>query len=277
MYGNSESGYGGGFDFFARPLPQVVKALLWVNVAVFLATFAVWTLTDTNWISDVFALHPKAAVEGFRVWQFFTYAYVHSLDLPMHILFNMLMLWMFGGDLARYFGTRKFLALYHVGAFVGGIAHAIAAYARNTDDAVIGASGSIYALMAVFAFLWPNRVVLLFLMFPMRVKYLVLILVGVDLVSGMRFLGGGVAHWCHIGGAVGGYLFFRLHTRVEALFERIETRAAEREVERESEVRKTVDELLEKIRRDGIHTLSAKEKRFLTNASKLYKKEDPLP
>ena len=277
MYGSNQSGYGGGFDFFANPLPRVIKILLWVNVAVYGATFLASTAFQTDWLQNQLALFPKSAVEGFQVWQFVTYAYLHDLDWPPHILINMLMLWMFGGDIARHFGARKFLILYHVAAFVGGVGHVIAAYAKNTDEPVVGASGAIYGLLTVYALLYPNRMILVFLMFPMRMKYFILIMVGIDFVSGTRLLSTGVAHWCHIGGALGGFLFFRYHQRIEALFERMEERATEREVQREVDVRQTVDELLEKIRRDGIHTLSAKEKRFLTNASKLYKKEDHLP
>jgi membrane associated rhomboid family serine protease len=269
---------GGGAEFFQRPVPRLIKILLIANVAVYVLQYLVWAIFGGD-LARFMGLSPVEAVEGFRVWQFLTYAYLHSLDSPFHILVNLLMLWMFGSELCGYFGARRFLILYHFAAFLGAVAQVTSAYVKNaTADITIGASGAIYGLLVVYAILFPNRQVLLFFLIPIRMKYLVMILIGVDFVSGTRFLSTGAAHFCHLGGALGGALYYFFHGRVEATFRRFEERHQAKEAEREENIRATVDQLLEKIRREGIHKLTSREKRFLKNASKLYKREDrPAP
>lgn len=272
-------GEGGGGPF-AVAMPRIVKILMWVNVGVFIVQWLTGhVFSQDPWFTNWFGLNPQDAVQGFRVWQFLTYGYLHSVLSPFHIVINMLMLWWFGSELARHYGTRRFLILYHLSIFAGGVLHAISAYVKNAGAAasVIGASGAVYGLMVVYAFLFPRRIVYFMLIIPIEMRYLVMILVGLDLISGTSVLSTGTAHFCHLGGALAGFLYYRYHGRIERFWERVETKIEEREAQREDDIRDTVDELLEKIRRDGMHTLSAKEKRFLNNASKLYKKEDHLP
>ena len=266
-----------GVEFFNHPVPRVIKILLLVNIGIFALQFLLESFgAPAGLFRAYLALQPDRAVEDFYVWQFLTYAYVHSAN-PWHILINMLMLWMFGCELATYYGPRRFLLFYHVSAFVGGVVQVIAAYVQNTTaNPILGASGAIYGIFVVYAMLFPNRQILLFFLIPIRMKYFILILVAVDFVSGTRFLNAGIAYFCHLGGALGGFLFHRLHGRVETFFGRMEERIEARDAAREAEVRQTVDQLLEKIRREGIHKLTPKEKRFLNHASKLYQKEDPF-
>jgi len=273
------TGYpGGGVDFFQRPVPRMIKILLIANVVVFLLQYLVSVIFGGDYLTDFLGLSPVKAVEGFHVWQFLTYAYLHSLDHPFHIILNMFILWMFGCELCGYFGARRFLVFYHFSALLGAVVQVTAAYVRNaTDQVFIGASGAIYGLLVVYAILFPNRQVLFFFLIPIRMKYLIGIMIAVDFIMGTRFLSTGTAHFCHLGGALGGVLYYFFHGRVEATLRRFEERLEAKEAEREEKIRDTVDQLLEKIRREGIHKLTAREKRFLNNASKLYKKEDRPP
>ncbi|MBN2490588.1 MAG: rhomboid family intramembrane serine protease [Planctomycetes bacterium] len=273
MYRTSYTG--SGWNFFQRPVPRVIKILLGANLGVFALQYGLSLAAGSDLLGSWLALRPQAAVEGLRVWQFLTYAYLHSLDNPFHILLNMLFLWMFGAELGEYFGARRFLVFYHLCAFMGAVWQVIAAYAQNTTLPVLGASGAIYGIFTVYALLFPNRQVLLFLLIPIRMKYLILILVGIDFLSGTRFLSPGTAHFCHLGGVAGGLAFHFLHRRLESFLAGFEARSQARETAREAAVRETVDRLLEKIRREGMHKLTAREKRFLNHASKLYQKDDP--
>lgn len=275
MYRNTFQGRG-GFEIFNRPTPRVIKILLYVNIGVYLGEFLLRTL-GIHVLHDWFALFPEKAVSDFMVWQYLTYAYLHSPS-PLHILLNMLILWMFGCELAGYFGTRRFLVLYHVAAFTGGVAQVVAQYVKHaTMGSTVGASGAIMGLLAVYALLFPNRQILFFLIVPMKMKYFILIIIAVDFISGTNFLSTGTAHFCHLGGILAGFLYLFFSGRFGEFFLRLEERMRARDAEKEQTVRNTVDALLEKIRHEGIHTLSAREKRFLNNASKLYKKEDHLP
>jgi membrane associated rhomboid family serine protease len=273
------TGYpGGGIDFFQRPVPRTIKFLLIANVVVFLLQYLVSVIFGGDYLTDFLGLSPIKAVEGFHVWQFLTYAYLHSLDHLTHIIFNLLILWMFGCELCSYFGARRFLVLYHFSALLGAVGQVTAAYVMNApDQVIIGASGAIYGLLVVYAILFPNRQVLLFFLIPIRMKYLIGILIAADFISGTRILANGIAYFCHLGGALAGALYYFFHGRVEATLRRFEERLEAKEAEREEKIRDTVDQLLEKIRREGIHKLTAREKRFLNNASKLYKKEDRPP
>ncbi len=267
----------GGFELFNRPTPRVIKILLYVNIGVYIGDFLL-RLLRIHFLHDWFALTPERAVSDFMVWQYLTYAYLHSPTSPLHILFNLLILWMFGCELAGYFGAKRFLVLYHVAAFTGGVAQVVSQYVKNAPaESTVGASGAIMGLLAAYALLFPNRQILFFLIVPMKMKYFILIIIGVDFISGTNFLSTGTAHFCHLGGILAGFLYMFLSGRLGEFFLRLEEKMRAREAEKEQDVRNTVDALLEKIRREGIHTLSAREKRFLNNASKLYKKEDHLP
>jgi len=264
----------GGLEFFNRPVPLVLKAILIANIGMFLLQFLTKSVFGSDYLAAWLSLHPVAAVEHLQIWRFLTYAYLHDLGQPFHIIFNLLLVWMFGSDLAGYFGARRFLVFYHVAALMGAVAQVSANYIMNaTEVLTIGASGAVYGILTVYAILFPNRQILLFLIVPMRMKYFIGMIIAVDLISGTQFLNTSVAYFCHLGGAGGGALFFFLHGRVEGFLRGMEHRAEARESERDDNVRATVDRLLEKIRREGMHKLTPKEKRFLNNASKLYKKD----
>jgi membrane associated rhomboid family serine protease len=265
----------GGFETFNRAVPPVVKAILIINVAVFLLQFVIEYAFDRDFLTEWLGLHPVTAVEHLQVWRFLTYAYLHSLDNPFHIIWNLLLLWWFGCELARYFAARRFLVFYHLAVLIGGVAQVTANYVKNaTEVSTIGASAGVYGIFAVYAILFPNRHILAFFLFPIRMKYFILGIVAVDLISGTRMLSTGSAHFAHLGGAAAGAAFYFLHGRVEGFLHRLEHRAEAREVERDENTRAEVDRLLEKIRQEGMHKLTPKEKRFLNNASKLYQKDD---
>ncbi|MFQ5473835.1 MAG: rhomboid family intramembrane serine protease, partial [Dehalococcoidia bacterium] len=105
---------------FGGPMTRVVKWLIIVNVAVMLFLFIVDAfLPGTRaWVLNLFALHSRDALLGGHIWQFATYAFLHARS-PMHILMNMLMLWMFGRDVERYLGAKKFFWVY-IGCDVAG-------------------------------------------------------------------------------------------------------------------------------------------------------------
>jgi len=191
-------------------MTPAVKALIWANVGVFVVT----TLAPSGlqyWLGGLLGLTPARVFGELMIWQPVTYLFVHGGI--GHILINMLILWMFGVQLERLWGTRFFLRYY----FVAGVGAAIvtmivsllpfsfsaATYATIT----IGASGAIYGLLMAFALYYPETPILMFLLFPVPAKYFVLILGAVAFVSAPR--GGGVAHITHLGGLVAGYLYLR--------------------------------------------------------------------
>ncbi len=189
-------------------LPPVVKWLLIANIALFLVSFLA---AGTEW-SGVFlplALIPSWVVEHLAIWQVATYMFLHSPTDFSHILFNMLSLWMFGSDLERTWGSRQFLKFYLFCGIGAGLLAIVGNYLYGTPDTrTIGASGAIYGVMMAFALLFPDTTIL-FILFPIRAKYFVMILGAIAFLSTLKASGSGVSHVAHLGGLLFGYLWVR--------------------------------------------------------------------
>jgi hypothetical protein len=99
-----------------------------------------------------------------RPWTLVTYSFLHANTF--HLLINMLMLWMFGDEVAQHLGTRKFIAFYLIAALVAGLA-SLPFY----GGVVVGASGALFGVMYLYAALFPDRVMLLFWIIPMRMSW----------------------------------------------------------------------------------------------------------
>ena len=204
--------YGGpGYvQFGPGMMTPIVKALIYANVAVFLVT-ALAPATLRRWLIEIFAFTPEAALERLFIWQPLTYMFMHGG--VFHILFNMLVLWMFGVQLERVWGSRFFLRYYLVAGAGAALVTLVAcwlpfAFAPMTYvTPTIGASGATYGLLLAFALYYPEAPILMFLMFPIPAKYFVMILGAISFISAPR--GGGIAHVTHLGGLLAGYLYLR--------------------------------------------------------------------
>ncbi|MBI1787233.1 MAG: rhomboid family intramembrane serine protease [Acidobacteria bacterium] len=187
--------------------PSGVKWLLISNIAVFVIYYlAAGTGLGKSFV--LLALAPVMVLQYFAVWQLITYMFLHgSVD---HILLNMLALWMFGMDLERDWGTRRFLKYYFLcGAGAGLCDVLLNAALGNWNTRTIGASGAVYGLLLAFGILYPNRLVLFMLFVPLRAKYLVMIYGGIAFLGAMK-INTGVSHVAHLGGMIFGYAFLRM-------------------------------------------------------------------
>jgi len=121
-----------------------LKWLLITNVSIFVFTYIV-KASDAGLFLQNFALVPAQVVQTFAVWQVVTYMFLHSVDNFGHILWNMLGLWMFGAEIERLWGTRKFLRFYFTCGISAAVIVIIAAYLFGFQDvATIGSSGAVY-------------------------------------------------------------------------------------------------------------------------------------
>ena len=125
-------------------------------------------------------------------------------------LFNLLALWMFGGELENYWGSRKFLRYF----FFCGIGAGICTVSSTPYQyiPVIGASGAIYGLLLAFGWLFPNRPIYIYFLFPIPAKYFVIIFGLIEFFSSMGGSGGGVAHLTHLGGLLFGLVYMAYPT-----------------------------------------------------------------
>jgi membrane associated rhomboid family serine protease len=182
------------------PLPPVTRALLLINVAVF---FLLPLLGAGVW--DTFALWPIGT--HFAPWQVVSYAFLHGSF--NHLFFNMLGLWMFGAELERVWGDRRFLQFYGASVLAAAATQLIVTAATGTSYPTVGASGGLFGLLLAFAMTFPNRTILLFFVIPMKAKWLVLLYGLLELYQGAAVMNSGVAHFAHLGGMLGGLLMIR--------------------------------------------------------------------
>jgi membrane associated rhomboid family serine protease len=146
---------------------------------------------------------------GFQPWQLVTYSFLHG-GLT-HLLFNMLALYMFGSDLERVFGQRRFALYYFVCVVTAAIAQLVVSAAGNLPPfPTVGASGGVFGLLLAFGMYFPRRMVmLLFPPIPMPAWLFVTLYGALELFLGVTGTQQGVAHFAHLGGMLGGYVTIR--------------------------------------------------------------------
>lgn len=194
-------------------LPPGVKWLLIVNSLVYVLFYLGGASVQSHMLT-LLALWPEAAVRNLYVWQLFTYMFLHGG--LWHLLFNMLALYFFGLQLEQDWGTRQFLKYYFYCGLAAGVCvlgFNIAAAALTGNSAwwnvqTLGASGAIFGVLVAFGILYPDMPVLMFFLFPIKAKYMVMIYAGVEL---LLILGPstGVSDIAHLGGMAFGYLYLK--------------------------------------------------------------------
>lgn len=208
MRGRYPATQGFSHSFGPGPLTPAIKLLIGVNVLMFVLT----VIMRGAGITDLLGLQPQATLEGLRIWQPFTYMFLHGGFF--HILFNMLTLWMFGTELERMWGSRFFVKYYFVTGLGAAATQIILSFVpggfgdQMYFTTTIGASGAVYGVLLAYALYFPTRPIYMYFVFPIPAKYFVMILGGISLLSAMGG-GGGVAHTAHLGGLVAGYLYLK--------------------------------------------------------------------
>jgi membrane associated rhomboid family serine protease len=285
----------GGFQFF----PPVIKSLLIINVAVFVmmmffGAFHFGNVSLNVILTQFFGLMPLGY--GFYPWQLITYQFLHA-DF-WHLLFNMMFgLWMFGIEVEHVWGSKKFLIYYLFCGVAAGLAQLfLSPIFEPVLGPTIGASGAIYGVLIAFAVMFPNRYVFLYFLIPIKVKYFVIGLI----VLGVMSVGGpsNIANLAHLGGALAGYLYilydrwrsvrggtgrsFQSQTSssswshpsstsgdvVDAKVYDISEAKSFEPKEKQDDMQKRIDEILDKISRNGYQSLTEEEKKILFEASK---------
>jgi membrane associated rhomboid family serine protease len=203
-------------DFkYYRPnnFPPIVKNLLIINVLVWVAQliFDKQNGMFTEALTNKIALFP-IGTDQFKPYQIATHMFAHASYDPrghiifFHILFNMLVLWMFGRILENVWGPKRFLFFYLACGVGAAAAHLAVQYFTGGYSAAVGASGAIMGIMVAFAYLFPNtELYLMFIPIPIKAKWAVIAYVVYDLVFGI-YGSDNVAHFAHLGGAITGFI-----------------------------------------------------------------------
>jgi membrane associated rhomboid family serine protease len=204
------------------PFTPAVKQLLIANAAVFLAVAILNAFTSSgvdSWVNFHFGLVPTLAVLHGWIWQFVTYAFLHAGVL--HILFNMLALWMFGSQLEMDWGYSLFMQFYFFCVIGAAITTSVVAFTGLLGASplvpTVGASGGIYGLLVAFGILHGDSEIMLFpIPFRIKARYFVIGLIFLALygaLSSSHNLGQSTAYMAHLGGGLFGYLFLKFVPR----------------------------------------------------------------
>jgi len=184
------------------PLPPVTQALILINVAMFFLDDLLGKALTVN-----MALWPLQS-GGFMPWQVLTYAFLHgSLG---HLFFNMLGLWMFGSELERIWGQRRYMEFLGASVLTAAATQLLISAVAGWGNPTVGASGGLFGLLLAFGMMFPERTIMpLFPPIPMKAKVFVAIYGGLELFNGVTGTSSGVAHFAHLGGMLGGWLMLR--------------------------------------------------------------------
>jgi membrane associated rhomboid family serine protease len=249
-----------------------VKRLILANVIVHVLMTYLLRSGDYGTLRFLDALVLVPAKVLVRPWTVATYMFLHG-GLG-HILFNMLGLFFFGPRLEYRLGGRHFLGLY----FASGIMGAALSFVFTPHAHIIGASGAVFGVFMGFARYWPRERVYIWGVLPVEARVLVVVMTVLALYGGAGG-GGGVAHFAHLGGFAGGYLYIRW-SEWNSPAARFKRRAGApssavsadrwKTIRREDlhpVNREELDRVLAKLESDGAGSLSQDEKAFLNRFS----------
>jgi len=166
-------------------------------------------------MEGLFALQPLKDPPGYEFppflpWQLITYGFLHDTRSLMHILFNMLMLWMFGREIERLMGPRRFLTYYMTCVVGAGLIQLLVGVIQGWGVPTLGASGGVFGIFLAYGMAFPNRrVMLMFPPIPMKAKYFVIMLGLFELSIGFSGVNNGIANFAHLGGMLFGFALIR--------------------------------------------------------------------
>ena len=252
---------------------EAIKILISIN-------FVIYVLQSLAGKEDIFfrlfGLVPNVFISELMLWQPFTYMFFHapyysSVGIS-HILLNMLGLWVFGRELEQAWGKSKFLKYY----FLTGIGSGLITYLFqiNSDNPVIGASGAVYGILLAYGISFPNRMLYIWGLIPVRSIWLVVIM-GSIAFFGLLGRADGISHVTHISGMLIGYIFLKKKWKLADIIFAMRKKTVEFQVQRKEDralkkkyIKRDIDIILEKIKEVGFSGLSNEEQSKLYEASK---------
>ena len=258
---------------------EAIKILISIN-------FVIYVLQSLAGKEDIFfrlfGLVPNVFISELMLWQPFTYMFFHapyysSVGIS-HILLNMLGLWVFGRELEQAWGKSKFLKYY----FLTGIGSGLITYLFqiNSDNPVIGASGAVYGILLAYGISFPNRMLYIWGLIPVRSIWLVVIM-GSIAFFGLLGRADGISHVTHISGMLIGYIFLKKKWQLADIIFAMRKKTVEFQVQRKEDralkkkyINRDIDIILEKIKEVGFSGLSNEEQSKLYEASKNLSKSE---
>lgn len=259
-----------GSPFSHGRLKGAVKWLILFSLPLF-----VFQQIFTGRIEPILGLVPAKVLWQFCFWQPFTYLFLHGGFF--HIFINLFTLWMFGKELEYAWGTKEFLKFYFICGLGAAFFNTVLEPFSNIP--IIGASGAIYGLLVAFSVVFPDSVIYLYGIIPMRGKHFVILIGVVEFMASFHGTHSGIARLAHLGGMLTGYLYLksyefrsflnRASRRVMGLFVvREDTTRKNKNVGQETLI-KEVDRILEKVLLHGAESLTEEEREIMRRYSSM--------
>ncbi len=258
------------YNFIGGDYPAV-KMLMIINFTVYLLQWLLSLTGGEGFVYNYLALSSR--IWDGQIWQLGTYMFLHG-DV-WHILFNMLGLWMFGRELEMAWGSNQFLKYY----FICGVGAGLT-FLFFSKGVVIGASGAVFGLLLAYGMTFPDQIILMSLIFPIKAKYMVVIYGVLTFMNIAKPSGDGVAHFAHLGGMLFGFIYlkkewfvFKAHRTMNEFTPSPRPKPTDLSPlppapkGQNEEMRAKVDAILDKINEVGYDRLSKEEKDILLEAS----------
>jgi membrane associated rhomboid family serine protease len=223
-----------------------------------------------GWLVPHLGLVPALVLRRYWVWQPLTYLFLHGG--MFHWLFNMFILWMFGAELERRWGTWVFLKYFFITGL--GAAGCVMALTPGSLAPTIGASGAVFGMIVAFAMLFPHAVMYLYFLIPLKAWHAAVLFAFIEFFAGLESGGAGVARFAHLGGMATGYLYLRFSGPIWITVKswaRPLRRAKPRVQLHEAtdDLVSEVDRILDKVLKEGVESLTAREKSIMDRYTKL--------
>lgn len=253
-----------GFRIGPGALSPFIKLIIIIDIGVYILQ---WILPQ---MTGYLGLVPARFFSDFPnyIFQVFTYMFLHDPRSIFHLLGNMFMLWMFGTEIEYSWGKKQFARLYLLGGLFGGIFTLL--FHSGSGIPTIGASGGVLSVMVAYWFMFPQRLLYLYFLIPVKVKWAI---PGFILLS---FLWNDprTAHMAHLGGAVWGVIYmkqdwklFRFGKGLKNLRQKKQEATLAKRRREAEDIMKRVDSILDKINEVGIENISKSDRKFLEEAS----------
>ena len=249
----------GNLSFRPQYFPEAIKFLILINVVLF---FFRYIAVDQFDLAEIFGL---SSVDIWpMIWQPITYMFIHG-DF-FHVFMNMFVLWMFGSEMESIWGRKEFLKYYFITGIGSGLIWLLFNI-NNPYSLLIGASGAIYGILLAYGLMFPNRKVLIYFLFPIKVKFFVILLGAIAFFSSIGDGGSNISHLTHLSGMLIGFIYLKSSLTFSKLLFfwntkllEIKHKKDEKKQAKQIDAQKNINVLLDKINDSGYDSLTEEEK-----------------
>lgn len=189
-------------------LPSTTTVVMWF-IGICLAFFFFQVMTTLpegiDMLTKKLGLIPIDVWKNFQIWRLVSYIFLHGSLI--HLLLNLFVFWMFGGELERLWGSREFLKYILIGGIGAGLFQLI--FSFKSDIPIIGASGVVFSLLLAYSMTFPEKKIYLYLVIPIKAKYLAILFGVLELLMIFSSSKGNIAHFAHLGGMLFGFIYLK--------------------------------------------------------------------